>query len=269
MSSPSLPQPARTRRPGWRAYLAALGRSHRKARVELTGSLPLLQHLEELRRRAFRALAAVAVTTLLSFIFADRLVDFLTQPIGGRAALVSIEITENMAIFMRVSLLSGVVLGMPAVVYQVLRFVLPGLTTRERRWLLFGVPLVSLLFLAGVAFAWFVMIPVAIPFLVSFLGITTQMRPANYFQFITTLMFWMGLCFEMPAVIMLLAALKLVTVRQLAGGWRYAVVLMAVVAAAITPTVDPVNMGLVMLPLAGLYLVSLVLAALVAPARRR
>jgi sec-independent protein translocase protein TatC len=68
---------------------------------------------------------------------------------------------------------------------------------------------------------------------------------------------------------MLLAALKLVTVRQLAGGWRYAVVLMAVVAAAITPTVDPVNMGLVMLPLAGLYLVSLVLAALVAPARRR
>jgi sec-independent protein translocase protein TatC len=263
MTSPSLPQPARAPRPGWRDYLRALGRSHRKARVELSTSLPLLAHLEELRRRTFAAVGVVALTTLLSFVFADQLVDFLTLPIGGRAALVSIEITENMAIFMRVSLLSGVVLGMPGVVYQVLRFVLPGLTGRERRWLLLGVPLVSLLFLAGVAFAWFVMIPVAIPFLTSFLGITTQMRPANYFQFITSLMFWMGLCFEMPAVLMVLAALKLVTARQLVGAWRYAVVLMAIVAAAITPTVDPVNMGLVMLPLAALYLISLLLAALV------
>jgi sec-independent protein translocase protein TatC len=263
MTSPTLPQPARAPRPGWRAYLSALGRSHRKARAELTGSLPLLQHLEELRRRTFSAVAVVAVTTLLSFIFAEQLVDLLTQPIGGRAALVSIEITENMAIFMRVSLLSGAVLGMPGVVYQVLRFVLPGLTQRERRWLLLGVPLVSLLFLGGVAFAWFVMIPVAIPFLTNFMGITTQMRPANYFQFITTLMFWMGVCFEMPAVIMVLAAFKLVTARQLAGAWRYALVIMSIVAAAITPTVDPVNMGLVMLPLAGLYLVSLLLAALV------
>ncbi len=267
MSSPPLPQPARRARAGWRDYLRALGRSHRKARAELTTSLPLLQHLEELRRRVFNAVAVVAVTTLLSFIFADRLVDFLTVPIGGRAALVSIEITENMAIFMRVSLLSGLALGMPGVVYQVLRFVLPGLTTRERRWLVFGVPLVSLLFLAGVAFAWFVMIPVAIPFLTSFLGITTQMRPANYFQFITTLMSWMGLAFEMPAVVTVLAALRLVTARQLANGWRYAVVGMSVAAAAITPTVDPVNMGLVMLPLAGLYLISLLLAALVAPKR--
>jgi sec-independent protein translocase protein TatC len=197
-----------------------------------------LQHLEELRRRTFAAVGVVALTTLLSFIFADQLVDFLTGPIGGRAALV--EITENMAIFMRVSLLSGVILGMPGVVYQVLRFVLPGLTGRERRWLLLGVPLVSLLFLSGVAFAWFVMIPVAI-----------------------RLMFWMGLCFEMPAVLMVLSMLKVVTARQLAGAWRYAVVLMAIVAAAITPTVDPVNMGLVMLPLAALYLVSLLLAALV------
>jgi sec-independent protein translocase protein TatC len=263
MTSPSLPQPARAPRPGWRDYLRALGRSHRKARVELSASLPLLQHLEELRRRTFTAVGLVALTTLLSFVFAEQLVDFLTGPIGGRPALVSIEITENMAIFMRVSLLSGVVLGMPGVVYQVLRFVLPGLTGRERRWLLLGVPLVSLLFLSGVAFAWFVMIPVAIPFLVNFMGITTQMRPANYFQFITSLMFWMGVCFEMPAVLMLLSALKLVTARQLAGAWRYALVLMAIVAAAITPTVDPVNMGLVMLPLAGLYLVSLLLAALV------
>jgi sec-independent protein translocase protein TatC len=95
------------------------------------------------------------------------------------------------------------------------------------------------------------------------MGITTQVRPENYFEFITRLMFWIGVCFEMPLIIMFLAKLKFVTAKQLLGGWRYAIVLMAVVAAAVTPTVDPVNMGLVMAPLMGLYIISIVLAAIV------
>ncbi|MEO8161500.1 MAG: twin-arginine translocase subunit TatC [Arenimonas sp.] len=103
MGAPSFPTPRR----GWREYAGALGRSHRKASAQLESSLPLLKHLEELRRRLFAALAAVAGTTLLSFVFANTLVDYLTQPIGGRTALVSIEITENVGIYMRVSLLSG------------------------------------------------------------------------------------------------------------------------------------------------------------------
>ncbi|MEJ2353474.1 MAG: twin-arginine translocase subunit TatC, partial [Anaerolineales bacterium] len=90
--------------------------------------------------------------------------------------------------------------------------------------------------------------------------ITTHVRPQNYFAFVTRLMFWIGLCFEMPLVVMLLAKLNFVTARQLASGWRYALVGMAIVAAAVTPTVDPVNMGLVMLPLAGLYITSIILA---------
>jgi sec-independent protein translocase protein TatC len=120
----------------------------------------------------------------------------------------------------------------------------------------------SILFLGGVSFAWFVMIPAAVPFLVNFLGITTHVRPMNYFDFITTLMFWIGICFEMPLVVMLLAKLKFITARQLAQGWRYAVVGIAIVAALVTPTVDPVNMSLVMLPLLGLYLISILLAVL-------
>ena len=249
-------------RPSWRDYVRALGRSHRRASVEFASSLPLLHHLEELRRRLFVALAALAITTVLSFVFVEPLVDFFTLPIGGRAALVSIEVTENVAIFMRVSLLCGITAGIPFVVYELLAFILPGLNARERNWLLVGVPLSSLLFVAGVAFAWFVMIPTAVPFLTSFLGITTHVRPTNYFAFITTLMFWMGVSFQMPLIALLLARLKLITARQLALGWRYAVVAIAVLAAAITPTVDPVNMGLVMLPLGGLYLLSILLAAL-------
>ena len=242
--------------------LRALGNAHRKASVELESSRPLLQHLNELRQRLFKAFAAVIVTTALSFVFAKELIEYLATPLGGRGALVSIEITENMAIFMRVALLGGIILGMPVIVYQVMRFLLPGLKKRERLWLLLGVPFATLLFVAGVAFTWFVMIPAAVPFLINFMDIRTQVRPLNYFQFVTSLMFWIGLCFEMPLVVMFLAKLKIVTAKQLAKGWRYAIVVMAVVAAAVTPTVDPVNMGLVMLPLMGLYVISIVLAAI-------
>ena len=258
----STPSPHVRSKRSWRDYVGALGRAHRKARVQLDSSMPLLQHLEELRERLFKAFGALIVMTLLSFIFAGQLVDFLAAPIGGRAALVSIEITENIAIFMRVSLLSGVVLAMPVIVYQAIRFILPGLTERERKWLLLGVPFSSLLFVAGVAFAWAVMIPTAVPFLINFMGITTQVRPNNYFEFVTSIMFWIGVSFEMPMVIMFLARLGFVKAGQLARGWRYAVVAMAVVAAIVTPTVDPVNMGLVMLPLMGLYAISIGLAAL-------
>ena len=254
--------PVRKKRRSWRDYTRALGSAHRKASVQLESSMPLLQHLEELRRRVFTAFGALVLTTLASFAFADQLVEFFAQPLGGKSALVSIEVTENMAIFMRVALLSGFVLGMPVVAYQIFAFVLPGLKKRERSWLLVGVPLAALLFAAGVAFTWFVLIPAAIPFLVNFLGITTQVRPLNYFSFITQLMFWIGIFFEMPLVSFLLAKLKFITARRLLGGWRYALVGIAVVAAGVTPTVDPVNMGLVMLPLAVLYLVSIVMAAI-------
>jgi sec-independent protein translocase protein TatC len=258
-----VPIPEKRKR-SWRETMRALGSAHRKASIELGTSMPLLQHLNELRQRLFKAFFAVMLTTGISFIFAGELINYLAKPIGGSQALVSIEVTENIAIFMRVSLLGGMVFGMPFILYQVMRFILPGLKKREKAWLLIMVPLASLLFLGGVAFTWFVMIPSAVPFLINFLGITTQVRPQNYFEFITSLMFWIGICFELPLVIMFLASMKMVSAKQLAAGWRYALVAIAIVAAAVTPTVDPVNMGLVMAPLFSLYLVSILLAALVA-----
>jgi sec-independent protein translocase protein TatC len=258
---------SKKRKRNWREYLRAFGSAHRKASVKLETSMPLLQHLNELRRRLFKAFIAVILMTAISFAYAGQMINFLARPIGGSKALVSIEVTENIAIFMRVALLGGIIFGMPFIIYQLLRFMLPGLKTNERGWLLIMVPLATLLFIAGVAFTWFVMIPSAVPFLIHFLGITTQVRPLNYFEFITTLMFWIGICFELPLVMMFLARLKIVNAKQLAGGWRYAVVAIALVAAAVTPTVDPVNMGLVMLPLMGLYIISVVLAAIVGKGR--
>lgn len=255
-------RPAKGKKRTWGDYAQAFGSAHRKASTQLETSMPLLQHLQELRERLFKAFGAVLLMTLLSFVFTSQVIDLLAAPLGGKEALVSIEVTENMAIYMRVALLSGFVLGMPVVVYQTIAFLMPGLKQRERLWVLVGVPLASLLFAVGVGFTWFVLIPAAIPFLVNFLGIKTQVRPTNYFEFITQLMFWMGVFFEMPMVTFLLAKLKFVTARQLLGGWRYAVVAMAVLAAGVTPTVDPVNMGLVMLPLGVLYLISIILAAI-------
>jgi len=247
----------------WQDYFGALGRAHHSASAQLETSMPLLRHLDELRQRIFKAFFGVILTTAVSFVFAKQLIDFLASPIGGSQALVSIEVTENIAIYMRVALLSGLVLGMPIIIYQTLSFIFPGLKWQERKWLLLGVPAASLLFAGGGAFSWFVMLPAAVPFLVNFIGITTHVRPANYFTFITTVMFWIGVSFEMPLITTLLAKLKFVTARQLLNGWRYAFVGIAVVAALITPTVDPVNMGLVMAPLCVLYLVSVLLAALV------
>lgn len=251
------------RKRNWSGAFGAFGRAHRKASVQLEGSAPLLQHLNELRIRVFKAFFALVVTTGISFAFSQQLIEYLATPVGGIASLVSIELTENIAIFMKVSLLGGFVLGMPVIVYQIMAFILPGLKRKEQMWFLVMVPFATLLFATGVFFTWFVMLPSAIPFLTNFMGITTQVRPENYFDFITRLMFWLGVCFELPLIIMFLAKLKFVTAKQLLSGWRYAVVAMAVIAAAVTPTVDPVNMGLVMAPLMGLYLISILLAAFV------
>ena len=133
-------------------------------------SAPLLQHLNELRIRLFKAFLALIVTTGISFAFSEQLIEYLARPSAGSKNLVSIELTENIAIFMKVSLLGGFVLGMPVIVYQILAFILPGLKRNERIWLLVMVPFATLLFAAGVAFTWFVMLPTAIPFLSRFHG---------------------------------------------------------------------------------------------------
>lgn len=222
--------------------------------------MTVLEHLENLRIRVLKAIIAIVVMTVVSFIFSGYLVNFLSSPIGGRSALVSIEVTENISVFMRVALLGGFFMGFPFVLYQIVAFVAPGLTKRERRWLYTLIPTATILFFAGAAFSWYVMIPAALPFLLNFLGIQTEPRPLNYFSFITTFLFWVGISFEMPLVIFFLAKLKLVTAGRLLRGWRYAVMGIATLAAVVTPTIDPVNMIIVALPLFVLYLIGVFLA---------
>jgi sec-independent protein translocase protein TatC len=231
-------------------------------KVEQEKVMSFWGHFDELRKRLFIGLIALVITTLASFAFAQRLIFILAQPVGGTQNLLSIEVTENMGVFMRVSLLSGFVIALPVIFYEVMAFVLPGLHASEKKWVFMMIPLATLLFVIGVLFAYFVMLPTALPFLINFLGIKTTPRLSSYFSFVTGLLFWIGISFETPLVVFFLAKLKLVTAKGLARQWRVAVVVIAVLAAVITPTPDPVNMGLLMLPLFGLYLLSLLLATL-------
>jgi sec-independent protein translocase protein TatC len=231
-------------------------------KVEQEKVMSFWGHFDELRKRLFIGLIAMVITTLASFAFAQRLIFILAQPVGGTQNLLSIEVTENMGVFMRVSLLSGFVIALPVIFYEVMAFVLPGLHASEKKWVFMMIPLATLLFVIGVLFAYFVMLPTALPFLINFLGIKTTPRLSSYFSFVTGLLFWIGISFETPLVVFFLAKLKLVAAKGLARQWRVAVVVIAVLAAVITPTPDPVNMGLLMLPLFGLYLLSLLLATL-------
>ncbi len=227
-----------------------------------TETKTILEHVEELRRRLLRALIALAVATGASFFLANSILEWLARPIGGLERLEAIEVTENLGVFMQVSLLSGVALAMPVIVYQIWRFVAPGLLPHERRYIYWLAPFATLLFLSGAAFAHFVMLPAAVPALLGFAPIPTRPRPANYISFVTSLMFWVGISFEMPLLIFALAKVRLVSPGTLIRNWRVAVFLIALLAAVVTPTGDPVNMALVMGPLLVLYLLSIFLARL-------
>lgn len=229
----------------------------------------LLDHLDALRGHLMRSLIALALGTAIGFTFAQRILDWMAEPIGGIEALQAIEVTESVGAFMKVSLLTGFVLAFPYILLELFAFINPGLKRRERVLLLSAIPAATLLFIGGVAFAYFVMLPVALPFLLNFLGIQTVPRPSNYISFTTNLLFWIGVAFTFPLVIFALASVGMVRAQQLTRAWRFAVVGIAVMAAAITPTVDPVNMALLMLPMIALYGLSIVLAAIAERTRAR
>jgi len=223
----------------------------------------LLPHLAELRNRLLYSVIALALTTAVSFTYTPQLLDVLREPLPGSANIVAAAITDQLGMFMRIALTAGFVLAVPFIATQFWIFIAQGLKGNERRYVYLFVPGATILFAAGVAFAYFVMLPAAIPFLLSiFPDVEPLLRLSDYVADVTRLLFWVGLSFEMPLVIAALARVGLVTARQLVRGWRVAIIGIAIGAALITPTADPINMGLVMLPLFVLYLLSILLAAL-------
>ncbi|MGJ3240871.1 MAG: twin-arginine translocase subunit TatC [Anaerolineae bacterium] len=233
--------------------------------------MAFLAHLGELRDRGLRAFIAVFIGTLIGFVFAAQGLEVLRGPFceialeSSQAADCRFQLldpTSGIMVYFRVALLIGGILSIPVVTYQFMAFVVPGLTKRERRLVFMALPAITLLFLVGVVFSWFVLIPPALTFLNGFLP--DLFRPdwtaQGYLRFTTSLIFWMGVAFETPLVFFVLSVLGVVTPQALIQNWRLAVVGASIAAAMITPTIDPVNMFLVMGPLLVLYAISILLS---------
>ena len=229
----------------------------------------LIDHLEALRRHLLRSIVVLILAVLASTLFAKQALEWLAGPIGGLDQLQAIEVTESIGVFMRVSLLTGFVIALPYIGIEIFAFLNPGLRRRERILLLTAIPAATILFLIGIAFTYRILLTPAIDFLLHFMDINAAIRPANYIQFVTGLMFWIGVAFQFPLIIYALAGLGIVNAKALLRGWRFAILGIAVLAAAVTPTIDPINMGLVMLPMVFLYFISIGLAAIAGRGRTR
>lgn len=222
----------------------------------------LLDHLYELRDRLAKAFIALVAGTLAGLLIGEPVLKYLQSPYGREFTVLGP--TGGVVAYFRVSLMIGAILSIPVVTYQILMFVIPGLTAKEKRIVLYSLPAIVGLFLVGIMFSWFVLIPPALDFLETFASdiFRAEWTADQYLGFVTSLIFWMGVAFEIPLIFFVLGLIGLVSPANLLNSWRFAVVGASIAAALITPTVDPVNMMLVMAPLLALYGASIVLVGI-------
>ncbi|MGY2801700.1 twin-arginine translocase subunit TatC [Thermostichus sp. MS-CIW-25] len=227
--------------------------------VEMT----LMEHLEELRSRLLASVIAVAICIIACFAVVNRIVALLEVPARG-VTFLQLAPGEYFFVSVKVAAYSGLLLATPFLLYQIARFVLPGLSVKERKLLGPVVLGSSLLFVAGLVFAYYLLIPAALNFFIRYgEGVVDQAWSIDrYFEFVLLLLFSTGLAFQVPILQALLGALGLVTAEQMFKGWRY-VVLGAVVAGAIlTPSTDPLTQSLLAGAVTFLYLFGILLVKL-------
>ena len=226
--------------------------------------LPIGRHLDELRRRVTKSVLAVVITTAVAFVFHEQILTVLMEPAKGFAQIPNNKpiYTELIGVAFKVSMLAGVFLSLPYVLYQIVMFVAPGLTPQERKYLYLLLPASVLAFAAGAAFGHQVLFPPAVRFLLTFGSdvATPYIRIGNYTSLMLTLLLWMGLVFETPIVTFFLSKIGVVTGDWLAKQRKYAVVVAFVMGAIITPTFDPINQALVAIPIVVMYEIGIWLA---------
>ncbi|HKC02903.1 MAG TPA: twin-arginine translocase subunit TatC [Sphingomicrobium sp.] len=221
---------------------------------------PLLEHLIELRRRLLWCLATLVVTFFVCFAFAKNIFAVLVQPLlqAGQGKLIYTDIFEAFFVQVKVALFAALMLSFPVLAIQLWRFIAPGLYAKEKNAFLPFLLMTPIFFGAGASFAYFVAMPWALHFLLSFQGnvggVTQEALPGvgNYLNFVTRFLFGFGAAFLLPILLMILERAGLVTREQLAKSRRYAIVGAAAVAAVLTPP-DVVSMLMLLVPLYGLY----------------
>jgi sec-independent protein translocase protein TatC len=233
------------------------------------GKMSFLEHLDELRKRLTVSAAALGVGFVIAFLVIDRIFAFIMRPlyqmmqtVAPGAKLVYIEPTEAFMLYVKIALLAGVVLAAPVITWQLWLFVAPGLYLREKRFAIPFIVMASIFFVMGAAFSHYFVFPWAWVFLASFSNdyMTFQPRIEAAFSLYAMMLLAMGIIFEMPAVVFLLARMGLATPGFLWRNLKYAVLIIFVVAAVITPTGDMMTQTLMAAPMFGLYLISIIIA---------
>ncbi|MXY86402.1 MAG: twin-arginine translocase subunit TatC [Chloroflexi bacterium] len=230
--------------------------------------LTLGEHLNEIRQRLTVAVLTLVLTTVITLIFASTILDYLLEP--GRQALpefrpIYTELLGFIGAYIKISLMLGLAGAMPVIVYQIYAFIHPGLTRAERKWIMPIVGLATVAFACGGAFAFFIGWPPALTFLLNFGQdiADPQVRINNYIDMLTRFVIWTGIIFELPLFLMGLGAIGLVTSRKLLGMWRWAIIGSFLLAALVTPSIDPVTQTFVAVPTMGLFVLGVALVRLV------
>jgi sec-independent protein translocase protein TatC len=242
----------------------ALARRIVVRRVRPDDQLSVVEHLDELRRRLIIAGLALVVAFAAMYAIHDQLIDFLKRPLPDDLSaqdLITLSPTEPFMVVLKVCFWSALILAVPVWLYQLYAFCIPAVAEQSRRRMLAVVGGVSALFVGGAAFGYFVVLPVALNFLLSFGDgvFTTQVRAGEYFAFCTSLVFASGLLFEVPVAMLALARMGIATADMYRRQWRVAIVVIAAIAAAL-PGGDPLSMLLLMIPQIALYVLGIWLA---------
>jgi sec-independent protein translocase protein TatC len=236
--------------------------SRRVRAISHEDRLSLVEHLDELRGRIIVSIAVFGVALALCFWQNHLLLEIANGPLpSDHKKLLTFGITEPFTTTFTVAAYGAIILSLPILLYQVYAYVLPAFSDAERRTVLPMLLIAPLLFLAGVAFSYFIVMPAAVKFLLNFndTQFNVQVRARDYYSFFSTTMLAGGIIFQMPLAILAVTRLGIVTVGQLTSNRRYAYLAISVIAAAL-PGVDPVSMLLEMVPLLVLYELSILLA---------
>jgi sec-independent protein translocase protein TatC len=233
----------------------------------------VIPHLRELRDRLVKSAIAVGLGAALglwlvndSTLLGAPLPVIISRHFIGNRTLLATHPAETFINYMWIAIVVGVILAMPVIVYQLVAFFVPAMTPVEKRVVFTALPFVTELFLAGLAFGWVFTVPTAVQWLLDYgsgENVQSMPRVEEFFSLVSTLMLWNGLIFELPAIIYLLARLGLVTPQLLARTRRYAIVVIVIVAAVITPTGDPFNLMVLAVPMYLLYELGILLSRFV------
>lgn len=217
--------------------------------------MTLLEHMEELRDRIIKSVIAIGVAFIAGVFFAGPMLKRIQAAANAVEGFDVVAPTDPITLYFKVALYIAIGIALPVLMWQLGGFLAPGLTKKEKRFLVLSLPFVVLLFLGGVAYGFFFAAPQALTFLSNFMSDLYEWTPEGNatITFFLTLMLGLGLAFQLPVVMFILAKLGVASPRKMRSWWRHAVVVLLVLSAVITPSTDPFNMMIVFVPLYLLY----------------